>query len=67
MKCVQNPKNGETRRVSEMQASDLVAKGWKYISKDEWKRSTDTTWTKASVPVNPISPAKARRKEMRNG
>lgn len=66
MKCLQNPVNGEVRRVSETKVSGLLKLGWVYVPKSTWKTSTDTTWTKASTPPNPTSPNKLRRKEMRN-
>lgn len=64
MKCVTN--GIEIRRVSESRANELVSKGWKFTNKEAWKASPNTTWVKASTPANPMSPAKVRRKEMRN-
>ena len=65
MKCLEDPKNGECRRVSETKVFDLLNKGWNYIPKSKWKTSTDTTWKKSSTPANPTSPNKLRSKELR--
>jgi hypothetical protein len=38
MKCVQNKKTGEIKRVSDEQASFMTNSGWHYTSKSKWKR-----------------------------
>ena len=35
MKCIK--KGDEVRRVKDQEAAELVAKGWKYCPKKEWK------------------------------
>lgn len=37
MKCVKN--NNEVRRVSDAVATELVAKGWSFCGKQEWKKA----------------------------
>lgn len=66
MKCVKNNQTGEVRRLSNDKAGELVKKpDWTFTSKSYWKNSSNTTWVKSSTPPNPMSPAKVRRKEMR--
>jgi len=36
-KCIRNPKSKEVKRVSDDEAQALVNKGWKYISKSEYR------------------------------
>lgn len=37
MKCIQDNKTGEIRRVENKMADNMVGSQWKYISKSEWK------------------------------
>ena len=39
MKCIK--KHGEIKRVSEKKAEMLVAQGWVYCPKHEWKEQRD--------------------------
>jgi hypothetical protein len=65
MKCVQDPKSLEVKRVSDDMASSYIKRGWKFVSKEVWKNSPDTTWHKSSTPANPMSENKKRRKAKR--
>ena len=40
MKCLKNAKTGNIIRVDDKQADQLVGREWKYVSKDEWKKTT---------------------------
>ena len=40
MKCLKNSKTGNTIRVSNEQAYQMVGSTWSYISKSEWKSAT---------------------------
>lgn len=37
MKCVKNLSTSEIKRVSDNHATELVAKGWSFVPKSEWK------------------------------
>ena len=39
MKCVRNPITLQIKRLSEYEARQLVAYGWEYVSKGEYKQS----------------------------
>jgi hypothetical protein len=67
MKCIQDPKTLQVKRISDDMVSSYIIKGWKFTSKENWKKDPDTTWCKSSTPANPMSESKKRRKEMRNG
>jgi len=40
MKCIKNKKTGEIKRVTDELAYNLESKGWDYIPKSEWKKTT---------------------------
>lgn len=37
MKCVKNSISGEIKRVADYEAARLMAYGWVYVPKGEWK------------------------------
>lgn len=53
MKCVANSE-GTIRRVTEHEAKALVAQGWRYVSKGEWKRSVRPDLTKAKTKAQAL-------------
>lgn len=52
MKCVKNPMTGVVKRVGEKEAQSLVAYGWTYVTKTEWKQynaQTNASFAKAQL------------------
>jgi hypothetical protein len=43
MKCIQDKKTGEIKRVDNKMADNMVGSQWKYISKSEWKTQNGTS------------------------
>lgn len=39
MKCIKNNTTGNIIRVEDKQAFQMVGNTWKYVSKDEWKKT----------------------------
>lgn len=61
MKCVKN--NNEVRRVSDAVATELVAKGWSFCGKQEWKKAVrDVKKPKAEATETTPEEPKAEKK-----
>lgn len=52
MKCIKNKKTGEIKRVTDEFAFNLEGKGWDYIPKSEWKKTTRPDIIVAEKVVN---------------
>ena len=66
MKCIRNIKTNEVARVPNERAEESVKKGgFIFVQKIEWKNSPNTTWSKNSVPANPMSNKKIANKAAR--
>lgn len=39
MKCIKNHTTGEIKRLNNDEAKHLVAYGWVYVAKEEWKKA----------------------------
>lgn len=39
MKCIKNTTTGNIIRVEDKQAFQMVGNTWKYVSKDEWRKT----------------------------
>ena len=64
MKCVK--KNEEIRRVSDAVADDLIAKGWAFCGKQEWKNKVrDIKAVKVEEPTPDPNDPEAVRAEKR--
>ena len=58
MKCIQDNKTGEIRRVENKMADNMVGSQWKYISKSEWKNKNGLSENKEVTEKKKKTPKK---------